>query len=630
MSGSPDCGYAGQILRVNLSEKRVRMQPTAEAVVPGLGGRGINSWALWEELDPKTDWRDPGNLLCFGAGILVGTLAGGACRVSVDSKNAFNNGIGSANMGGFWGAELKYAGFDAVLITGKPEEPVYLWICDGRAEIRDASCIWGMTTWDTETFLRHELGDERVRVASIGPAGENQVRSACIICDRACAAGGSGLGAVMGAKKLKAIAVRGRGGVRLADPDRFMAAVNEEMRHVNGWDFIHAIREKGYYGALGGSVASSGWDQGYRPVRNGQDDYWSRDKVAEIAEEKIQAYRVGTVACHSCPISCKPWLRIPAGPCKIQGEGWWNNSANAFCTKIDSTDLETAVYAHHMANQLGLDMDNAAQAIAWAFECYQKGLLTREDTGGLELRWGNGRALPALLESLAHRRGIGDLLADGALRAAGRLGRGSEEFVIHIKGQDSLDGVRINKGWGLGIAVSTASGRHLRGSLNGFWLKKDRPITSYVNVPEDLYLSQQRKGVQDILGMCSYVYGQTLSDWVSLYTAATGQRVSEQEMLAAGLKLHNIEKAFNTLHCGFTREDDYPCPRYYNEPVGSGPYRGERIDHEEYDRMLDRLYQLHGWDRETGWQTRAGLESIGLTAVADKLERAGKLAANPS
>ncbi|MHC2994628.1 MAG: hypothetical protein IBV53_03890 [Candidatus Atribacteria bacterium] len=618
-------GYAGNILRINLTSGKIWTEPTEKYAKRWIGGRVINTWILLNELSPKVKWVDPENLLTFGVGTLVGTLALGACRVSVDTKNAFNNGIGSANMGGFFGAELKFAGFDNVVISGKAERPVYLWIRDGKIEIKDASLIWGKTTWESEKYIREELGDEQVRVVAIGPAGENIVRSACIVTDRGCVAGGSGCGAVMGSKNLKAIAVRGRKSIVIAQTERFIAAVDKEILHVSQWKFSKAIREKGFYGAIGGRLDSPAWEEGYRPVRNGQDEYWGKDKIAMIADSVIKEYRKGTVSCFSCPISCKPWMNINEGTYKIQGEGWWNNSANSYCTKIDNTNVQAAIYSHLLTNQLGLDGDNAAQAISWAFECYEKGLITKKETDGLELVWGNYEAMIEMLKKLAYREGFGNFLADGALKAAKKLGKDSKKFVIHVKGQDSLDGVRINKGWGFGIVLSPVAGRHLRGSLNGFWLRSDRPVNSYKNVPEDLYYNQKQKAVQDMLGLCSYVYGQTIDDWVNLFSSATGKKLSKEKLLYIGLQAHNLEKAFNTIHAGFNRSDDYPCYRYYNEPVKSGPYKGEQLDHDTWNQMLDTFYKLNEWDLETSWQTQEGLKKIELVDVAEHLKKVGKL-----
>lgn len=429
----------------------------------------------------------------------------------------------------------------------------------------------------------------------------------------------------MGSKNLKAIAVRGRMGITVARPDEFMASVDAAMRKINSWNLIHDIRKKGYYGAMGSRLESATWEWGYRPVKNGQDEYWAKEKVSKTCESAIQSYRKGTVACFSCPISCKPWLEIHEGRFKIEGEGWWNNSVNSFCTKFDNTNLESAIYAHYLANQLGLDTDDAAQAISWAFECYEKGLITKKDTDGQDLVWGNFEAMTEMLKKLSLREGFGNFLADGALKAAEKLGKDSWKFVIHVKGQDSLDGVRINKGWGFGIILSPVAGRHLRGSLSSFWLGSDKPINSYEGVPEKIYWSQQQKAVQDILGYCSYVYGLDLDDWVSMATAATGLLLSKDKLLYIGLQAHNLEKAFNTLHAGFERKDDYPCYRYYNEPVRSGPYKGERIDHASWDQMLNEHYKLHKWDVKTSLQTREGLSEIGLPDVADRLEKAGRL-----
>jgi aldehyde:ferredoxin oxidoreductase len=553
--------------------------------------------------------------------MLLGTLTPGACRLSIDTKNAFNNGIGSANAGGFFGPELKFAGFDHVIIQGKSEEPVYLWIKEGKAEIKNGSEIWGKTTWETERFIRNYHNDDRIRVSSIGPAGENLVRSACIMNDRACAAGGSGVGAVMGSKNLKALAARGSQPIFIAKPKNFIRSLEKAMKKINKYPKINELRKKGFYGAMGGTLDAPMWKIGYRPVRNGQDDYWDPKRIAKIGEPEMKKIRKKTVSCFSCPISCKPWMEIKEGPFKIQGEGWWNNSSNSFCTKFDNINPEAAVYAHLLTNQLGLDGDNAAQVISWAFECFEKGIVTQNNTNGLKLTWGNYKSMIKMLEKLAYRDGFGDLLAEGGVRAAKKIGKNSGKYVMHIKKQDSLDGVRISKGWGFGIVLSPVGGRHLR----GVWRPPGMPVNSYEGVPEGVFQMQQQKAVQDILGICSYTYGQTIEDWASFASSLTGRDLSVKKLMKIGLQVHNLEKAFNTFHAGFTRKDDYPCDRYYNEPVKSGPYKGERIHHEIWEKMLDKHYKIHGWDEKTGRQTKNGLNEIGLADVAEKLEKAGKI-----
>jgi len=624
-------GYAGEILRVNLTTGKTTTEPTKGYAERFIGGRGINAWILFNELRPEVECFDPENLLLYGVGPLVGTLAPFGCRVSIDTKNAFTGGVGSANCGGHFGAELKYAGFDNVVLTGRAERPVYLWVCDGMAELRDASELWGMTTWDAERAIREEHGDNEVRVSGIGPAGENLVRSACIMTDRAKAAGGSGVGAVMGSKNLKAIAARGSGSIEVADPGGFIRAVDEARRKVELFPKARAYREDGYYG-VESVYGSPAWEAGFRPVRNGQDDYWDPEKIRRVSGDAMKRYRGKILACHGCPVGCMPWMRVEEGPYRVEGEGWWNNSSNSFCTRVDCDNPEAAIKAHLLCNQLGLDGDNASVVIAWAFECYERGLVTREEADGLELTWGNHDAVLGLLEKLAHREGFGDFLADGVKAAAERLGKGSEEFALHIKGQDTVDGIRVSKGWGFGVVTSPAAGRHLRGALHSF---SPEVFLSYEGVPWRVYMQEQFKAILDMTGVCLYNNG--LLSWettieesavghlAELTSTLTGMELPVGRLMRVGRQVHNLEKAFNTLHAGFNRSHDYPPKRYWEEPVKSGPYRGERLDQEAWERMLDEYYRLHGWDVETSLQTRETLENLDLKLVADRLEEAGKL-----
>jgi len=624
-------GYAGKILRVDLTNQELTTEPTIRYAERFIGGRGINAWILFNELDPETKPFDSENMLLIGVGPLVGTLSPFGCRVSIETKNAFTNGVGSANCGGHFGAEMKYAGFDNLVLTGRAEEPVYLWLNDGKAELRDAKELWGKTTWETERDVRQEHRDNDVRVIGIGPAGENLIKAACIISDRAKAAGGSGVGAVMGSKNLKAVAARGSQPITVAEPERFLEAVDEARAKIEQFPKAKLYRKAGYYGveSYNGSPA---WEAGFRPVRNGQDDYWAPEKIKKVSGDAMKKYRKKILACYGCPVGCMPWIKIPDGPYEIEGEGWWNNSSNSFCTRVDCTNPEAAIKAHLRTNQLGLDGDNASVVIAWAFECYEKGLLTKEDTDGLALDWGNHDVVLALIEKLAYREGLGDFLADGVKAAAEKLGKGSEEFALHIKGQDTVDGIRISKGWGFGVVTSTAAGRHLRGAVHSFSPEK---FLSYENVPYNVHMQEQFKAILDMTGTCLYNNG--LLSWetktepsaagyiAELASSLTGMDLPVERLMRIGRQVHNLEKAFNTLHGSFTRKDDYPPKRYWEEPVKSGPYKGERIDHETWERMLDEYYELHGWDVETGLQKREILESLDLHIVADKLAEVGLL-----
>ena len=624
-------GYGGKILRVDLTSGKLVEEPTEKYAKEWVGGRGINEWILFNELSKECKPLDPENIFTIGVGPLVGTLSPFCSRVSVDTKNAFTNGVGSANCGGHFGTEMKYAGYDNLVFTGKSPRPVYLWLNDGKAELRDASHLWGKTTWDTEKQIRTDERDNEVRMIGIGQAGENVVRSACVISDRAKAAGGSGVGAVMGSKNLKAVAARGSLPITVAEPERFIKTVDAARAKIETFPKAAKYRKDGYYG-VESYYGSAAWEAGFRPVRNGQDGYWEPEKIKKVAGDTIKKYRKKILACFGCPVGCMPWMDIPDGPYAIKGEGFWNNSSNSFCTRVDVDQPEPAIMAHLLTNQYGLDGDNASVVIGWAFEAYEKGLLTKEDTDGLELTWGNADAMLALIHKLAKREGFGDFLADGVKAASEKLGKGSEDFAIHIKGQDSVDGVRISKGWGFGVVTSPAAGRHLRGALHSFSPDKFR---AWDNVAYNVHMQEQFKGILDMTGTC--LYNNSLLSWeteitpqsskyiAELASALTGMDLNPERFTRIGKRLHNIEKAINTIHGGFGRKEDYPPKRYWEEPVKSGPYKGDHINHETWEKTLSEYYGLHGWDPETGLQTRSGLEAIDMGVIADRLEAEGIL-----
>ena len=627
-------GLAGQILRVNLNRRNISTEDTNKYAERFIGGRMINSFILLNEMLPHTKWSDADNMLIFGVGSLVGTLAPSACRVSIDTKNVFNNGKGSANFGGHFGAELKYAGFDHIVITGKSETPVYLWIHDNEVEIKDAAPIWGKTTYETETILRRELGDQGIQVASIGPAGENLVRGSCLYTNPGKVAGGSGVGCVMGSKKLKAIAVRGHKSVKVAEPERFMRSVNKALAKIEASPATPKRRQ-------GSLVAvyypeSPAWDLA-GPTRNGQDEYWPLERRVKLAgkESGVPSFKKRMLSCIGCPIGCMPYHDIKMGKYSgTRGIGYYLNSA-WYSMRLDIDNPEASIKFHLLANQLGLDGDMASVVLSWAFECYERGLLTRTDTDGLELTWGNEDAIFKMVQKLAYREGIGNLLANGVKEASERLGKGSEEFAIHMKGQDSVEGYRTMKGFAFGVSVSPVAGRHLRGAVSTPENSGPKGLkwstAEYDNVPEAVFWQAQTKEIEDATGFCIFVgtwggvHVLEVSDYAELISSATGLEVNEEELMIIARRGINLEKAFNTIHTQFDRYNDYPPQRYMDESVKSGPYAGHRCDEEKWDEMLDRYYELHGWDKETGLQTRQCLEKLDMEDIAKKLEETEKL-----
>jgi aldehyde:ferredoxin oxidoreductase len=629
-------GLAGKILKVDLGSGKIRTEETEKYAREWIGGRAVNSFLLLEELAPGVQWSDPENVLLIGVGALVGTLAPGACRTSIETVNVFNNGKGSANVGGHFGPEVKYAGFDHIVISGKSETPVYLWIHEGKAELRDARSFWGKTTFETEEILEEKHAPLKVRVASIGPAGENLVRGAGIVCDRSKVAGGSGVGCVMGDKKLKAIVACGQGGsIRVAEPDQFFKAVEVALKKVKESPLSEKMRKITLAGRWS-DPHSPNWDF-LISSRNGQDDFWEVGKRIRMAdpEKGFPKYRKSVSACFMCPVGCMPFSEVLEGEfAGTRGEGFWSNTIMD-AVRMDITDPAGILKAWLLANALGLDTDFATSVSSWAFECYEKKLLSEEDTGGLKLEWGNAEAFIELLNKIAYRQGIGDLLALGSKEASRQLGKGSERFAIHVKGQDSIEPFRVPKGWSLGVCTSPVAGRHLRGTSVGG--ERFGPKTTsfqahtYEDQPRHMIWQSLTKEMEDMLGVCVYVgtwsgaYALEPSDYVALTNAAMGTNLTEEELFLIARRSYNLEKAFNTLHTDLDRKDDYPPQRFMEEPVASGPYKGYRCEKENWDKILDQYYELQGWDKETGLQTRTTLVKLGMENVAQKLEKAGRL-----
>lgn len=628
-------GLAGKILRVDLSSRKIWTEETVKYARRWLGGRAVNSQILLDETKPGTGWSDPENLLIFGAGALTGIAPGGS-RTSVDSKNVFSGGKGSANVGGHFGPELKYAGYDHVVISGKADGPVYLWISDDGIEIRDGKALWGRTTFETEETLQEELGDEQIRVACIGPAGERQVLGSLILVDRAKAAGGSGVGCVMGSKNLKAVAVRGHGSLKIARPDAFTEAMNVALRKVKESPSTGPMQQKTLAGAYYTDEKSPSWDLLF-VVRNGQDDWWEPEKRIKIMNPETGAprFRKKVLACFNCPAGCMPFSEIDEGPYKgTKGEGFWVNTLMS-ATMLDIAEPDAMIKAWILMNELGLDGDFTAGMAAWAYECFEKGLLTEKDTDGLRLEWGNGNAFVQLVRKMAFREGIGDLLARGPVEASRQVGGGSDYFAINVKGQPCIEPFRVPKGWGLGVATSPVAGGHLRGSLLGsgrFGPKGASfdPFT-YEDKAKYVYWQGLTKEIEDLTGICIYVgtwsgaHALEVSDYAALLNAVMGLSISEEELMHIGRQSRNLEKAFNSLHTGMGRREDLPPRRYMEEPTRSGPYKGFMCEPDKWNRMLDEFYEIQGWDKTTGLQTRKTLEKLDMHDVAEKLAEAGKL-----
>jgi aldehyde:ferredoxin oxidoreductase len=616
-------GYGGTILRVDLTDGNVRRHPTEEHLARAyLGGRGLNVKRLWDELPAHTDGLSPANLLIFGVGPLVGTTFPGGARFNVSAMSPQTGILGDSNAGGLFGPELKFAGYDQLLVHGRAEHPVYLWIRDDTVEFRDARGLWGLDVWDTTAAIHQELGDADVQVAAIGQGAENGVRFAGVFANLVRTAARTGMGTVMASKNLKAIAVRGTGSFPVADMPRFQ----EILERLDGIIFNHPEYEVRY--RLGTTKLIKALDGiGGLPTRHFQRGRF--EHADSVSGEAIEArYKVKSKACFACTIPCSRWLEIddPRFP-DLRLEGPEFEPLAGFTARVGNGDLALGLKCVDLANRYGLDAITLSEVIAWSMECYERGLVSRDEADGLDLTWGNADTILALIHKVAFREGFGDLLADGVKKAAERLGQGSEEFALHGKGLELFQAdVRSIKAYGLGNAVSSRGADHLR-SEPWFEFSNDpeEGIRRY-GIPETAFrLEYKGKGlvvkhfeemaaISDATGVCKNTYNNMeVLDWdgtAELLRATTGWDLTGEEVRQIGERIVNLERLFIARE-GITRRDDTLPARFLEEPLpeGSGPSTGSVL---ELEPMLDEYYRARGWDEVNGLPTPEKLQELGL------------------
>ena len=620
--------YGGSILRVNLSDGIIHRHPTEERLARAfLGGRGLNVKRLWDELPAHTDGLSPENMLVFGVGPLVGTLFPGGARFNVSAMSPQTGILGDSNAGGFFGPELKFAGYDQLIIRGRADHPVYLWIKDDVVELRDAQGLWGQDVWNTTLAIRQELDDSDVQVAAIGQGAENGVRFAGVFVNLSRPAARTGMGTVMASKNLKAVAVRGTGLISVADVTRFCEII-EQLDEV-----IYNHPEYEIRCRLGTTKLIKALDSiGGLPTHHFQrGSFEEADAVSGEAIEEM--YKIKSKACFACTIPCSRFLVVddPRFP-NLRLEGPEYEPLAGFTARVGNGDLALALKCIDLANRYGIDAIALSEVISWAMECYQRGLLSREEADGLDLTWGNGETILALVHKVAHREGFGDFLADGVKRAAERLGRGSEEIAMHGKGLEVFQAdVRSIKAYGLGNAVASRGADHLR-SEPWFEFSNDpeEGIRRY-GIPETAFrLEYKGKGlvvkhfeemaaIADAAGVCKNTYNNMeVLDWegtAELLRAAAGWDITGQEVQQIGERIVNLERLFIARE-GITRRDDTLPRRFLEEPMpaGSGSTTGSVL---ELEPMLDEYYRARGWDVETGLPTQGKLEELGLDEWAN-------------
>ncbi|MFQ6052632.1 MAG: aldehyde ferredoxin oxidoreductase family protein [Candidatus Bathyarchaeia archaeon] len=626
-------GYAGKVLRIDLTERRVKVSKLRRDLAARfLGGRGFNSERLYNEVGPGTDPLGPMNKLMFATGPLVGTTFPTACRFNVSAKSPLTGILGDSNAGGHLAPELKFAGYDQVILEGASSEPVYLFIDDGDVEFRDASHLSGRDVHEADEMIKADLGDRRVQTAVVGPAAKNGVRYAGIYANLMRAAARTGMGTVMASKGVKALAVRGTGSIEVARPERLERLVEEMEGEIYGHEQYWPRRRMGTTRILMMANAA-----GFLPTRHYTSGVF--EHAEEVSGERLaEEYNVKVRGCFACNVPCSRFYVVRDGEfAGLFGEGPEYEALGSFTSRVGNGDLDVALKANDMCNRLGLDALTAAECIAWAMELHEKGMLTRDEADGLDLSWGNGEAILALIEKIAHREGFGDILADGSRAAAEKLGRGMD-LTMQVKGLDIIMAdPRGLKGFGLGYAVASRGGDHLRSEP--FVELSDDPARGLemFGVPEaTLRLAYRGKGklvsyfedwcaVIDSLEPCKNIVQNmeilTFDRAAEVLEAVTGLRMSASEVRRAGERIVNVERAFNVRE-GIRRRDDTLPRRFREETLPEGPSRGTVFEQEP---MLDEYYAERGWDPETGIPRPWKLEELGLRHVAEELRGMGVL-----
>lgn len=644
MKKSETYAYAGKVLRINLSSKQIIEEDYSDLYDDWLGGFAIK--ILYDELPNWITPYDVGNKIVFSAGMLLGTLTPGACKISVSTLGPVTGGWATGSADSYVGMEMKHSGYDHIIIEGKAHKPCYLWITDKAVEIRDASHLWGKTTWETLDSIREELRDPTLHVLSIGPAGENMARGGCIIQDKNRAVGRCGTGSVMGSKNLKAIVCKGTKPIRIADKERFGKRVSEVRDRINSSPGTEVFKKSGTLGSnfdIKQKVCTIAY-------KNFQDCSWPEDVHKKIdMRELIEKYQVAKQGFPGCVLCCGRHLNITDGPYKgLSTEACQWEMVGGFMAKLGVEEPTFAFKANSLCNQMGMDIDSPSGAIGWAMECFEKGILTKEDTDGLEVTWGNTEVILKLIRKMSYREGFGDILAEGCARAAEIIGRGSEKYAFHVKKQDLYETVRGTNGWGLGTMVSTRGGGHTTGAP--WWehktsqiddetafkllgirnFKQARLATGYTGKAHMVYRAEILSRICNTTGVCffntifqNFDY-MNLHDLAEIISAAVGREYTVDDLETIAMRQLNLEKVFNLRFTDFGRKDDIPHPRNF-EPIPSGTLAGWKLDEEKYNKMLDEYYEIHGWNKETSYPTRETLEKYGLSKTADHLESIDKL-----
>ena len=616
-------GFTGKVLRVNLSNEKISSENLEETFYRRyFGGRGLISYYLLNELEPRIDPLGPDNKLIFACGPVTGAPVSGSGRNSVGAKSPLTGAYGEAEAGGFWGAELKRAGFDAIIVEGKASSPVYLWIHDKKVELRDASSLWGLEIKKSQETIRKDLGNKTVKVAQIGPGGEKLVRYASVVNDMNHVAGRCGMGAVMGSKNLKAVAVKGSRSVPVSKPKRLGKLAKWMAQNVdNVASVLHT------YGT--GVEMDAMEETGNLPVRNFRDgDFPEVDSIsAEAVKEHV---RVGMGTCFACAVACKKEVKV--------NERWNVDPAYggpeyetlaSLGSNCGVSDLKAVCKANELCQRYCIDTISTGVTISFAMECFEHGLLTKADTGGMDLSFGNAESMVKLVELIGEKRGLGALLAEGTKRVAEHIGNGAEEFAVHVKGQEvPMHDPRLKRGEALGYAVSPTGADHVHNihdtflypqlpkSYNSLGVLEAVPVEDFGPKKVRLYkIVGEWRTLNNFLVMCLFTPWSVVQK-VEIVRSVTGWNTTAFELMKVVERGNTLARIFN-LREGFTEKDDWLPPRFF-KPKTSGALSETSVNPEDLQKAKVLYYDMMGWT-EQGVPKQSALEELDIAWAADKI-----------
>jgi aldehyde:ferredoxin oxidoreductase len=612
-------GYWKKRLILDLTSRNSSVEAIDDEILENfIGGRGINSHYLLKSETHRHDALSPENCLVIGTGPCNGTEIPGSSRFTISARSPLTGFIGDSNSGASFGAEIKYAGYDQVIIRGCSEEPVYVLVDDDRVEIKNARYLWGQETDVTQDAIRRELRDPTLEVICIGPAGENLVRFASIIGGFENASGRTGMGAVMGSKHLKAIAVRGNKLVHIAVPERFQEVVQRIKRALASdlkWYQLWTM-----FGPPG--VVDMFSQAGTLPFRNFQSGITNIDGLR--GTDFLKDFHVKHNSCFACPVHCGHLYRS-----SLPGGSEYSGMLRTFAAvadlglKMGLKNYRKILEKQKSVNQLGLDTISTGGVISWVMECFEKGALSEKDIDGIQATWGNDGAILELIQCIATRTGIGNILAEGSYRAAELLGKETAQYLVTTKKMEMTDmDPRGMKAWGLGYATSSRGPCHTRAypaaeqypsevikKWTGF--EVNDPLSEDPSKGRLVAWYENLRVLSDCMETCKFYSRSALVDpeiFCDMLKCVTGKVYSAEELLRAGERINNAERIYN-LRCNLTREDDSLPDKLTKIPMPEGPCRGETIRIEE---MLEAYYRERGWDPKTGIPTEEKLEELGF------------------